>query len=515
MIPTATSGLARKAAMIISPPFLPNARSGAGDDVSGDSASAGIVADSEWIESLMVGGKPGDGGYPLSYSLGWHGGIHLSAKLPGNTQALPVRAIADGTIVYLRVPQPEKTDDKDHPLMYRGEWTDDGCVIIRHETDIGDGADAKVAFFSIYLHLSAIDKRVQEAFGKDKDKRVYRKDKIGIAGKIYGTSDRIHFEIICDDTNLKRLVGRNAGTLDTLKPARTDAIYGDTHFKIMAGADLPIMLYASESPTPDQTATPIAQIIEPLYVRIRLRPEGRGEKAGTRYVHTYREVGLGSGKFQEIGKPISSDDFEYSLYSRAVTQYPKSPSAGYDLLRFGRVIGPDALSPSNAPLWVRINAPREDTANPNAPPKVIQGYVNLHSNKVLCFSDADFPHWIGWTLIQDDNTPDSLCNSPTLRRWLDWDSSNSVSHKEAITQLTDNGLQKRLNKTICRFPTEWEKNNIAKRWSWLMSRHEALENPLTAEAYSRFERHHKASPYTEVVPRPQRGMEHAAAEISR
>ncbi|WP_151070697.1 hypothetical protein [Cupriavidus oxalaticus] len=60
--------------MIISPPFLPNARSGASDDVSGDSASAGIVADSEWIESLMVGGKPISESDILNVTLSINGG---------------------------------------------------------------------------------------------------------------------------------------------------------------------------------------------------------------------------------------------------------------------------------------------------------------------------------------------------------------------------------------------------------------------------------------------------------
>ncbi len=480
--------------MLISPPFLPGAAEGAGDVTDIDKVMDSTFADGEWMNCAMEGGKPGAGGFPLSHSLGWHGGIHLTAKPAGSRQALPVRTIADGIIVYLRKPQPE-VSDKNHALMYRGEWTDDGCVVIKHETEIGEGNNGKVTFFSIYLHLSDIDKHFLDTFGKDK--RVFRKDKIGTAGKIYGTPDCIHFEIICDSTNLKRLVGRDSGRLDTLKAARTDALYGDAHFKITASTDLPILLYASEAANAAQTAEPVATVTEPLYVRIRLQPESAADKHGARYVHTYREVPLGSGNFEEVGKPLCSENFEYQMHGIATKAYPMCPSAGYELLRFGRVIGPDALAPVNAPLWVRINAPRIDPANPDAPPAVMQGYVNLHSNKVLSFSDADFPHWMGWTLVDDDKTPDSLCNSATLRRWLDKDGNNVVSHKEAVAQLSKELVQKRLRKTICRFPTEWEKNNIASRWGWLKSPHEALSCPLTTEAYDRFERHHRALAFWE------------------
>ncbi|MFJ4294309.1 hypothetical protein ACIP1U_31805 [Cupriavidus sp. NPDC089707] len=475
--------------MLISPPFLPGAAAGASDVTDIDKVMDSTFTDGEWMNCAMEGGKPGAGGFPLSHSLGWHGGIHLTAKPAGSGQPLPVRTIADGTIVYLRKPQHE-ANDKNHALMYRGEWTDDGCVVLKHETEIGEGDNASVTFFSIYLHLSDIDKHFLDAFAKDK--RVYRKDRIGTAGKIYGTPDCIHFEIICDSTNMKRLVGRDSGRLDTLKAARTDAVYGDVHFKITASTDLPILLYASEAANATQTTDPVATVIEPLYVRIRLQPEGIADKHGARYVHTYREVPPDSGNFEEVGKPLCSEDFEYRMHGIAVKTYPKCPSAGYELLRFGRVIGPDALAPVNAPLWVQINAPRIDPANPDVPPAVMQGYVNLHSNKVLGFSDADFPHWMGWTLVDDDKTPDSLCNSVTLRRWLGKDGNNVVSHREAVAQLSKELVQKRLRRAICKFPTEWEKNNIASRWGWLKSSHEALACPLTTEAYDRFERHHKA-----------------------
>ena len=56
--------------------------------------------------------------------------------------------------------------------------------------------------------------------------RVYRKSPLGRAGQIYGDPGRLHFEIVCDEENLKRLVGRASGHLNTGANGRTNAVYG-------------------------------------------------------------------------------------------------------------------------------------------------------------------------------------------------------------------------------------------------------------------------------------------------
>jgi murein DD-endopeptidase MepM/ murein hydrolase activator NlpD len=127
----------------------------------------------------MVEGLPGDGAFPLSFNLGWHGGAHLTAPMNRET-AEPVRSIADGIIVFKRSPTQRNNDDK-RPLNYREGWTDDGCVVIRHQTDIGVGNDAsKIIFFSIYMHLSTVAAQIRTGA------KVRRKDILGQAGQIYG-----------------------------------------------------------------------------------------------------------------------------------------------------------------------------------------------------------------------------------------------------------------------------------------------------------------------------------------
>src|SRR5690606_20079920 len=141
---------------------------------------------------------PGEGSYPVSHRMNWHGGLHLEAPAGPNGR-LPVRAIADGTVVLCRQPIPRPATQeaqRQHALGYYRGWTDNGVVVIRHETEIGEGANAQVTFYSIYQHLHAIRPAVRAG------QRIYRKGEIGQAGYVYGQPNRIHFEIVCDDPNL-------------------------------------------------------------------------------------------------------------------------------------------------------------------------------------------------------------------------------------------------------------------------------------------------------------------------
>ncbi|MCV4796200.1 M23 family peptidase, partial [Escherichia coli] len=61
----------------------------------------------------------------------------------------------------------------------------------------------------------------------------------------------------------------------------------------------------------------------------------------------------------EVLTDADGTDYEYNLYSAALRLYPQSPSAGFELLRFGRVINTEheTLIPANAPLWRTVSYP--------------------------------------------------------------------------------------------------------------------------------------------------------------
>src|SRR5690606_17217810 len=149
------------------------------------------------------------------------------------------------------------------------------------------------------------------------------------------------------------------------------------------------------------------------------------------------------------------------------------------------------------------------------------GWVNLNATTVAKFSDADFPHWQGWQLIDDDTDFDSHCQSPFIRSLLRLDDDKVVSDQvDAVSialspayagmseeeklklseryerervqneaALRDEVVQKQLKRLICKFPSEWVKNDFDTRYGWL--RMVAPGGPLTEESYDRLKKHHE------------------------
>lgn len=189
-------------------------------------------------------------------------------------------------------------------------------------------------------------------------------------------------------------------------------------------------------------------------------------------------------------------DAEYGLYRRALAlsqtvqaaaraagradATAPAPSACHALLRLGRVLGPDRLEPADTPHWRRIGTP----AGP--------GWVNLNAPGVRKFSDADFPHWRGWTLIDDSQDRDSRCDSPTIRRLLDADGNGRVTVAEATARLRDSTIRQRLARTICKFPSEWDASTIDARWGWLRPSSDEHPPGMTDEDWQRFCAHARA-----------------------
>ena len=478
--------------MIISPPFL---LSRAGHEM--DSANAGdtLVPDHDVCAAGMQECAPGNGAYPVSYNLGWHGGPHLIAPTASNAQPETVRAIADGKVVFVRPNSPAGIV----ALKYRNVRTDDGCVVIKHTTEIGEGEGAKVTFFSIYMHLQSVVGAL--ALGKP----VYRKDKLGVAGQIYGQSGQMHFEIVCDETNLQKLVGRATGPL-VAQQGRKDAIYGDVWFKVPKGAklfDKEPHPYRRDDSEPPLGPHPSVQRQQPSGVTtsdmvIRMQFE-KGECELTTFALRQH------GSCNQVGDPSSVHDYEYNMYSEATrlnkkysdgstapaNPSPKAPSPSliYEMLRFGRPAGETMPSDVKFGHWRKVTTPEAT------------GWINLNQPTIGVYSDADFPQWAGWSLINDDAGATSLCASPTIRRWLDLDGNGHVTHAEAKEALKEKAVAKRLSMAICKFPIEWSKDEstIKARWGWVNQASEALPVPLTADEFDLLKAHIQALGFWEDI----------------
>ncbi|RYP58152.1 hypothetical protein DL771_011327 [Monosporascus sp. 5C6A] len=238
--------------MLISPPFLP--------------PRAADQTEDQWLEAAMPGGEPGNGAYPVSYNLGWHGGLHLTAPPRGNSGVELVRAIADGTVVYRRgSAEPPAPPEENAPLNYRGD-------------------------------------------------------------------------------------------------------------------------------------------------------------------------------------AVTEAEAEYN----------------------------------HVPHWRKIRTPTGT------------GWVNLNAQGVRKFSDADFPHWRGWRLVEDAQGGDSLCSDPAILRELDGDHDDTITAEEAHTRLDSPEVKALLKKLICKFPTEWEAATIEARWGWLKQASPTNPEPMTEEQFQALRAHIEA-----------------------
>ncbi|HEY5243051.1 MAG TPA: M23 family metallopeptidase, partial [Polyangiaceae bacterium] len=330
--------------MILSPPFLPVRHAAASTPADPEAFdNDDDEHDAAYVTTAMDGGVPGAGAYPVSFEMNWHGGMHLTAPKDDQGARLRVRAIADGTVVFRRNPRAKTTTPTD-PLNYGG-WTDNGCVVIRHDSEIGaaaTGAATAVTFYSIYMHLNAIPAEIVV------NQPVYRKAEVGTAGSVYGLADSIHFEIVCDSANVKRLTGRSDTYLSVDDDGRADAVFGTMWFFLRTGTPF----YAADPtpPTP-RRGHPPPHVVPPAqsYTNTEALWVGMTFRRGACIMQTRHLDG------RPLGTPIREADYEYKLEARSHERFPGHPSAGFQLLRFGRVLdNADTLTPANAPHWRQV-----------------------------------------------------------------------------------------------------------------------------------------------------------------
>jgi hydroxyethylthiazole kinase len=460
--------------MLISPPFLPPKQAS--------------MKESDWIRLAMIEGEPGDGAFPISFSLGWHGGTHLAAPVSGS-KSEAVRAIADGTVVFKRSPT-EKSTDKRHPLNYRGGWTDNGCVVIRHESAIGSGESAMgIVFFSVYMHLSSIEQKIKMG------SCVKRKDALGQAGQIYGdTKRKIHFEIVSDNDNTKKMLGRLDGLVDIENDGRIDAVYGEVYFYLPANTPIygtePVshLVTAYAKPPKERhraertllvAENPVFTTTQPMVVGL-CRNRDEIDAAGDVGVKTYDLDGSQIGIAQ---REVDADYQIFKIASKISNSFPDgqgpAPSAIIELLRFGRVINVpnEVVLNSDIPHWRLISYPGG------------KGWVNLNAEKVTKFSDADFPQWRGWSIVDDAADNDSRCDSLLVKRWLSGGQDSALNAGRAAGALRDPVVLGRLAKSICKFPSEWDRKTIEKRWGWLKVSSATNPSVLTDEDFGELKTH--------------------------
>ncbi|RYF49719.1 MAG: hypothetical protein EOO38_07295 [Cytophagaceae bacterium] len=249
-----------------------------------------------------------------------------------------------------------------------------------------------------------------------------------------------------------------------------------------------------------QTAT--ERLSAPLWVDIRY---ALGNARITTF-HAADNPTLGLRSGARVSE-VSVDGAEYALFAEARKRHASavredaslmpatgdassSPSGWYELLRWGRKLGPDPL-PVNAAHWRQIPTP--------------QGlrWADLHAPGTIKCSDADFPVFKGWQCIDDDaNHDDQRCDSPRLKTLL---LTGVENHRREATLRDRTQLAERLRNTetiqplmkrlICRFPTEFDRGNIDSRYGWYRDLPGFKENP---GSWERLKAHITALTHTDL-----------------
>ncbi|RQT65881.1 hypothetical protein [Burkholderia cepacia] len=195
------------------------------------------------------------------------------------------------------------------------------------------------------------------------------------------------------------------------------------------------------------------------------------------------------------------------------------------MLRFGRILGPDAPAASDLHEG-RLPHFRKIALDGNA-----TAFVDLNCAGVKVYSDADFPHWQGWTFIDDDTDGNSRCDStqllelieprsPTQHPVPDSPGSGEVAQgaAPAIDAATEyrgrlirayakaqtGEMRERLSYCVVKMPSEWARDDFDTRWDWLKG--VEGQNPvanilfpmcLGDPAYEKLKRHHQALAFWE------------------
>ena len=463
--------------MLISYPFLPGRTKNAQNETEKDDAYETRLSSYENNSFAQTHELFDEGIYPVSFDGRWHGGIHMQ---PGEATE-PIRAIADGEVVAYRYADAALYAHTDTDKKFD---CDNSFVLLIHKTETGEGVT--VEYYSLYMHLANSASNTKQAllFAKDKAAdfmrsakaagpdakatvpaaatrpKVYRKQILGYAGQMYGKR-MIHFEIFLTPTQLDAFFKDSKTTYVDANKNGTDELWGDVYFVIPGDIS-----YKKQPDIADAKA-------KAKYGALTERASNKDGK--TLYVSWRYSKGQRKMTVWEDGnpEPLATDvtpageaDYEYDLSKLAHSRYDTCPSAGYELLRWGRMLGPDKTKLNTDALKANWQAMPY-----SADGKTISwGYVNLSDSKVLKLSDADFPHWLGWKKVPSASNPDGTVDIKALQevfKDIDTDNDKTLSKDELTAWLKDAKAKRKFKHLVVQSPSEWDKAHNGARYNGL------------------------------------------------
>jgi len=477
--------------MLISYPILP--------------ANGGNQNEQQKLDAMLALAQADRGLYPVTTGNRWHGGIHLT---PGDQ---PIRAVADGVIVAYRL----APETRDYPGL--GNY-DTSFVLIKHETDSGE--NTRVVFHSLYMHLQPkgvmTPARRQlllpflrdAAVGTDAvrapdNTRVSRKDVIGFGGQLYGQST-VHFEIFASEADFRAAdtgFWRDRTAIAAGTHGSTD-VYGDIYFIIPASrtfsarhprATAPHRLTfpAFRNTHYDLDVGQEGQNATRLLVKVAF---GGGNRVSTTYaLDDQGEV------VAQVGQPVQQAGYEYEMYRIANLLYDDCTSAGFDYLRFGRLLGADTTT--HVENWQLVRYADASV-----------GYINLAdpAQQISVLSDADFPlHWRAVVEGDAASPEDGIANVDRLTELLGLATPSPVPSLSAPAEFAARanaaGAAEQLRHLICKHPSEWDASDLEARYAVYRQPGAVLH---TDESWQNFKTHVEALAFWPQSGLPERQVWH-------
>ncbi len=473
--------------MIISPPFLP-----ASGLTSADASKPDPMMDA--VDKFELA----HGVYPIAFDRRWHCGVRLAPDSHG-----PVYAIADGEVVAYRVCQHAMDEGNGNA----------GFVLLRHKTETGDGR--AMTFYSLYMHLLPLAE--YQSFGFDGRKlpeflrkatgqvaqgavepavgggghTVRRKDILGYTGRYEGVW-YTHFEIFMTPGDFDAYFGHTQLGIAAPVTQTTADCWGQTYYAIPAGQQFIALPPGTDAHNklhgiqfePGRTGTNALPLVVETYF-----------SKGAKYTNVWSVAADGSRTLL-TEHPVREADYEYDLYKRATALYPACPSDGYELLRFGRILSATTtLTGQSAGSPPPIDASLPGNPHPMSIPaqcvtwvQIVYdtgqvGYIDISKAEIKKLSDADFPSFMGWQKLGDENTPfgsDGLCDIDVLKRLVnDAASGGQVSNAAQTTDVqradalsayvrNHDSVRQALRGFICHAPSEWDSANNETRYAKLL-----------------------------------------------
>lgn len=414
--------------------------------------------------------------------------------------------MADGVIVAYRM----APDTKDYPGQ--GAY-DTSFVLIKHDTETGE--NTRVVFYSLYMHLQPkgllTNARREQlmpflrtaapgdaAVTAPANTRVWRKEVLGFGGQLYG-QPTVHFEIFATDAAFTAFWrDRNAVAAGA---NGSDDVFGNMHFVIPAGRQFAARHPRAVAPhridLPGQNAFHELDVGQAGSNTDRLQIIVSLDR-GVRTATTFRldDQGRVTG---QVGDPVVQEAYEYELYRLATALYPDCPSAGFEYLRFGRLLGPDTTTRIENWQLVRYS----DTA---------MGYINLAdpAHRVSVLSDADFP--LLWQRLEEGQAAspaDGMANVPRLTELLQLPAAPPATSLSApadfAARASDPNVAALLRNFICKHPSEWDATDLDTRYAALKLPGKPLHG---ATAWKSFKEHVEAMAFWAQTGLPERSVWH-------